>query len=370
MNKRSLLALNCGSSSLKYALFDGDDVARERLRGEIDHIGSGGATDHDAAVASVLSILDQKGHAKPDGVAHRLVHGGPKHFAPQRVDDALLATLKKAIPFAPLHLPTELKTIEAVKKHFGDMPQVACFDTAFHRSMPEVAARYALPAKLFDDGIHRYGFHGLSYEFVVSALGEAARGRAILAHLGSGSSMVITRDGRSLDTTMGFTPSAGLIMGTRLGDIDPGLIVHLLEARGYDARSLERLVNHEAGLTALSGGTADMQKLLATRAQDPRAALAIDAFTYQARKWIGALAAVTGGIDALVFTGGIGQHSAPIREEICRGLEHLGIRIDPERNAQGGTNIERDPSSCKVHAIATNEEAVLARHAREVLSIG
>jgi acetate kinase len=361
---RRVLALNCGSSSLKYAAFDEEDVL---ARGTMA-IGPGGVADHAAAVHAVFDELGARG-VQPEAVGHRLVHGGPEHLEPERVDAALLTSLAGAVPFAPLHLPAELRAIEAVKARFGDLPQVVCFDTAFHRTLPERAQRFALPKALFDAGVRRYGFHGLSYEYVVASLGAETLGRAVLAHLGSGASMAAVRDGRSVDTTMGFTPTAGLVMGTRSGDLDPGLVVHLLEHRGYDASALGRLVNREAGLLALSGTTSDMQRLLGARAQDPRAALAIDVFCYQARKWVGALAAALGGIDALVFTGGIGEHAPEIRRDICQGLEHLGVALDDARNASGAEAIRADGARVAAYVVRTDEERMVARHTRRVLRV-
>ncbi len=361
----AVLALNCGSSSLKYALFEGDAPV---LRGAVDRIGAGGAADHAAAVHGLLDELDGRGIA-PVAAGHRIVHGGPDHVEPARVDAPLLAWLARAVPFAPLHLPAELRAIEAVRARCGDLPQVVCFDTAFHRTLPEVARRYALPAALFDAGVRRYGFHGLSYEHVVDSLGPASLGRAVLAHLGNGASMVAVRDGRAIDTTMGFTPAAGLVMGTRPGDVDPGLVVYLLEHGGYDARRLERLVNHEAGLLALSGTTSDMRELLARRATDERARLAVDVFCYQARKWVGALAASLGGLEVLVFTGGIGEHSPDVRREICRGLAHLGVALDDARNAAGASVIGAAKAACQVHVVGTDEERMIARHTRRVLEL-
>jgi acetate kinase len=257
-----------------------------------------------------------------------------------------------------------------VTHRFGEVPQVVCFDTAFHGTLPIFAKRFALPAPLFDAGVRRYGFHGLSYEYVVESLGAEALRRGILAHLGSGASMAAVRDGRSVDTTMGLTPTGGLVMGTRAGDLDPGLIVYLLEHRGFDVHTLDRLVNHEAGLLALSGTSSDMRRLVRERATDERAALAVGAFCYHARKAVGALTAVLGGLDALVFTGGVGEHAPEIREEICRGLEYLGIALDGARNARGDAIISSGASSCIVHVVATDEERMIARHTRRLLDSG
>jgi acetate kinase len=358
-----ILTLNGGSSSLKYALFHGEDVV---THGSVDGIGAGGRLpDHAAAVREVLDRVPP-----PAAVGHRLVHGGPDHLAPVRVDADLLASLTRAIPFAPLHLPSELRAIEAVRDRFGDLPQVACFDTSFHRTLPEVAKRFAIPAALAEGGIHRYGFHGLSYEYVVETLGAATLKRAVVAHLGNGASMCAVRDGRSVDTTMGFTPTAGLVMGSRCGDLDPGLLVYLVAQRGYDADRLDHLINHESGLLGLSGTTSDMQKLLALRPTDPRAALAIDVFCYQARKWVGALAAALGGVDTVVFTGGIGGRSAVVRRAICEGLAYLGVALDDTRNDANEPVVSRNGATCTVRVIPTDEERMIARHTRRIATLG
>jgi acetate kinase len=346
-----IVALNCGSSSLKYAVFDGD---REIARATID-----GVTDHRSAVDGVLDQLA----TRPIAVGHRLVHGGPDHTAPARVDAALLAALARLAPLSPLHLPAELAAIDAVSRRL-DVPQVVCFDTAFHATLPEVARRFALPRGLFEAGIRRYGFHGLSYASITAALPAERLRRAVIAHLGSGASMAAIRDGRSIDTTMGFSPAGGLVMATRPGDLDPGLLVYLLD-HGHDARRLDHLINHESGLLALSETTADMRRLLEQRAGDPRAALAIDVFCYHARKTIGAFAAVLGGIETLVFTGGIGEHAAPVRAEICRGLDHLGIALDEAGNAAGAPSV--GTGRCEVRVMRTDEEREIARATRRLL---
>jgi acetate kinase len=330
-----ILAINCGSSSLKYALFDGD---RAVTRGLVDRIGRGGVADHAAAIDAVVAGLP----GTPAAIGHRLVHGGPARFEPVVIDDAVLADLAAAVPLAPLHLPAELRAIRALHARFGEIPQVACFDTAFHRTLPELARRLPLPRALHDAGVRRYGFHGLSYEYVAASLPAEQQRRAVFAHLGNGASMVAVRDGRAIDTTMAFTPAGGLVMGTRPGDLDPGLVVYLVEHVGYDARGLDRLINTEAGLLALSETTSDMRELLDLRARDPRAALAIDIFCYRARMWIGALAAALGGVETLVFTGGIGEHAPAIRSQICEGLAHLALR--------------------DVLTVATDEERMIAQH--------
>ena len=359
----TILALNVGSSSLKYAVFADEAVL---LRGTLDRIGIGGVPDHGVAVDSVLDELERRGVDRPSAVGHRLVHGGPDHAEPALVDDALLAALERVVAFAPLHLPIELRAIATVRARCGDLPQVACFDTGFHRTLPEVARRFALPSALFDAGIRRYGFHGLSYEYLAASLPPASLRRAVFAHLGNGASMVAVRNGNSIDTTMGLTPTGGLVMGTRTGDLDPGLLLYLLD-HGYDARGLARLVDHEAGLLAISGTTSDMQKLLERRATDPRAELAIDVFCYHARKSIGALATVVEGIETLVFTGGIGEHAPAVRSEICRGLGYLGIDLDGERNLAGAPVISN--GSCEVRVVRTDEERMIAHHTRRVVGL-
>jgi acetate kinase len=361
------LAINCGSSSLKYALFEaGDNDEQALVRGAVERIGEA-VPDHSAAVQAVFEELVGKHLSPPDVVGHRVVHGGAERSAPALVDAPLLASLRGLVPFAPLHLPAEIRAMEAVAERWPDRPQVACFDTAFHRTLSPVAQRYALPDSLHDAGVRRYGFHGLSFEYVVATVGARELGRAVLAHLGSGASMVAVRDGRAVDTTMGFTPSGGLVMGTRAGDLDPGLLVYLVE-QGHNGRALDDLFNHRAGMLALSGATADVRELLARRDREPRAALALDVFAWSARKWIGAMAATIGGMDTLVFTGGVGEHAAPVRAAIAENLEHLGVRLDDARNARGDAIVSLDGSACRVRVVRTDEERMVARHARRVAS--
>lgn len=381
-----VLALNSGSSSLKFALFRFRGGGERRIaEGAVEGIGlptghvwlqldqearSGERrsvyADHASAISAAFGLLEERHLAPPTAVGHRVVHGGPAHDAPEVVDAALLDALRRVVRFAPLHLPAELSGIEAVAARFPHLPQVVCFDTGFHRGLPEVARRFPLPRRFEAHGLRRYGFHGLSYEYLVETLGAAQLGRAVLAHLGNGASMVAVENGEPLDTTMGLTPTGGFMMGTRTGDLDPGLLIHLL-GEGHDASSLEHLVNHEAGLLGVSGSTSDMKALLAQRADHTEAALAVEMFCYQARKAIGALAAVLGGLDSLVFTGGIGERAAAVRGPICAGLEHLGIRIDPARNAEGAPVISADRSPCTVRVQATDEERMIARHTRRTL---
>ena len=364
-----VLSINCGSSSLKHALFDVDAGSeREVARGTVERIGEL-VPDHAAAVHSVLDELERRGEPQPDAVGHRVVHGGAEHASPARVDGALLESLRALVPFAPLHLPAELRVIQAVADRWPDRPQVACFDTAFHRTLSAIAQRYALPEALDRQGLRRYGFHGLSYEYVVSLVGAQTLGRAVIAHLGNGASMAAVRDGKSVDTTMGFSPAGGLVMGTRLGDVDPGLLVHWLGlGEGHDAKALDDLVNRRSGLLGISGTTADVRDLTARRERDSRAALALDVFAWNARKWVGAMAAALGGIDTLVFTGGIGEHAAAMRTAIAHGLEHLGARIDEERNGRHDGVISPDGAVCSVRVVKTDEERMVARHTGRVAS--
>jgi acetate kinase len=302
----------------------------------------------------------------PDAVGHRLVHGGPHHAVPERVTDALFNELRSLIPFAPLHLPDEIAGIEAVSSNFPKLPQVACFDTAFHRSMPEVAQRFALPLALRDEGIRRYGFHGISYEYIMRTLGANPPARIVIAHLGNGASMAAVKNGNPLDTTMGFTPAGGIMMGTRSGDLDPGIILYLLNEKHLDAHQLAELVNHQSGLLGVSG-ISDMRMLLERRDTAPEAALAVQMFCYQLRKQIGAFTAALGGLDLLVFTGGIGEKAAPVRWETCSGLEHLGIKLERERNDANADTISADNGRCLVRVIPTNEDLMIARHTYDLV---
>jgi acetate kinase len=299
-------------------------------------------------------------------VGHRIVHGGPRHLAPSRIDAGLLADLKALIPLAPLHMVSAVEGIEAVTAIHPELPQVACFDTAFHATMPEIARRLPLSDALDREGVRRYGFHGLSYEHILSVLGPAPPPRLVIAHLGSGASLVAVKDGRSIDTTMGFTPAGGILMGTRSGDLDPGVIVYLLRNEQLSADALEAILERESGLRAV-GGTSDMKALLGRATEDPRATLALAMFGYAVRKAIGGLTAALGGLDMLVFTGGIGEHAAAVRAEACEGLGYLGIRLDEERNARGDGHISAEGSRCPVRVIPANEELVIARHTYRVV---
>jgi acetate kinase len=382
--EQSILCLNGGSSSLKFAVYRISDKSEERVfSGAIEAIDaeggrawlragdkmlsdqSGSFPDHTEAVRTMFAALKTQGVTELAAAGHRIVHGGPRFTAPQRIDDRLKAALRELIPFAPLHLPSEVAMIEAVAAHFPELPQVACFDTAFHSRMPEIAQRFALPGKLWEQGIKRYGFHGLSYEYVVSKLGAALGRRAVIAHLGNGASMVALKDGVSVDTSMGLTPTGGFMMGTRSGDLDPGVVLHLLRA-GYSAEKLDALLNHEAGLLGVSGESSEMRALLEKRETDPAAALAVEMFCYQVRKFVGAFAAALGGLDTLVFTGGIGEHAAMVRAEICSELQYLGIALDGAANNRNAEVISAAGSRCVVRVVETDEDLMIARHTRSV----
>ena len=363
-----ILCLNAGSSSLKFALYRMGEEKEELLAsGNMPVDATHESPELGAAVRQVFADLETRGFPAPAAVGHRLVHGGPAYAAPRRIDAELLAALRRLIPLAPLHLPSELAVVEAVTGHDPDLPQVACFDTAFHRAMPELAQRFPLPRELWSEELKRYGFHGLSYEYIVGVLGPAALTQTIIAHLGNGASLVAIRDGHPMETTMGLTPIGGVVMGTRSGDLDPGVLLYLMSEKGYDARRLERLLNKEAGLLGVSGTTSDMKTLLARRERDPHAAEAVAMFCASVRKHIGALATALAGVQMLVFTGGIGERAAPIRWEICQGLEHLGVRLDAQRNAAGAGTISVPDSACAVRVIPTNEDLMIARHTRAVL---
>ena len=357
-----VLCVNSGSSSVKLALFRGEERLASASVGRV--------TDHSHAVHQALDDLEARGFPPPDAAGHRFVHGGPRHHAPALLDSALIASLREAVPFAPLHVPAALLGVEAVAARRPGLPQVACFDTDFHWNMPQVARRLPLPRELDEAGVRRYGFHGLSYESVVAEIGAARLGRAVLAHLGNGASMAAVRDGRSVDTTMGLTPAGGFMMGTRTGDLDPGVLIHLLDAHGYDSARLEELIDRRSGLLAISERTSDMRELLAARSTDARAALAVEMFCYQAAKAVAALATALGGLDSLVFTGGIGEHAPPVREGISARLAHLGVGLDPSRNAASAAIISADESSCTVRVLPADEERSISRHTARVLANG
>jgi acetate kinase len=382
-----ILTINSGSSSVKFGLFDMGPQERLILSGSLERIGlrggtftarnaggrilaeeRGGFSGHEAALKRLLEWIE--GHpagGSLDAIGHRIVHGGQRYADPQRITPTLTAELTALIPLAPDHLPHEIRAIRAVRRAFPDRPQVACFDTAFHRGMPAVAQMYALPERFRREGLVRYGFHGLSYEYILQELrreagDEAAGGRVIIAHLGNGASLAAVRGGKCIDTTMGFTPAGGLVMSTRCGDLDPGVMIYLMDKKRLTPSTLNNLINRRSGLLGVSGISPDMKDLLEKESDEPRAAEAVELFCYQAAKHLGALAAALGGIDTLVFTAGIGEHSPAVRERICRNLGFLGVRLDGKRNAAGTAVVSADDSPVTVRVLRTDEDLMIARH--------
>jgi acetate kinase len=383
-----VLTINGGSSSIKFALYRADAPGPHRvLSGKVERIGEPGteltatgegrppdrmpfgAADVPRQLAQWLQ--DRLGNQQLAGIGHRVVHGGPQLLEHQRVTPHVIDELNRAVPLDPAHLPREIELIQVLEQTFARVPQVACFDTAFHRDLPRVARLMPVPRKYEALGVRRYGFHGLSYTYLMGELARegAAGGRAILAHLGAGASMAAIRDGRPVDTTMAFTPTAGLVMATRPGDLDPGLLLYLMRADRLSADEADALINHRCGLIGVSETTADMRDLIARRATDVRAAEAVELFCYRARQWIGALAAPMGGLDTLVFSGGIGEHSVEARAGICAGLEFLGVRLDERRNASSDRVISEDGAPVTVRVIPTDEEIVIARTTAHLLDL-
>jgi acetate kinase len=392
----TILVANAGSSSIKFQLFDSvGDTLDLNLKGQVEGIGShprliardarGEIVAHETFAAAdlpdaraALSHLASWLRARHDGafpvaIGHRVVHGGPTYDTHVAVDDDVLATLEVLVPLAPLHQPNNLLPIRAIRAMQPGVLQVACFDTAFHRGHPEVADRYAIPERLYQDGVRRYGFHGLSYEYITRTLPTVAPGivggRLVVAHLGSGASMCAIRDGRSLDSTMGFTALDGLPMGTRPGQLDAGVILHLLTNNGMTADAIQHLLYHDCGLKGLSGISNDVRDLLAS--DDPHARLALEYFTYRASLALGSLAAALEGLDAVVFTAGIGENSPVIRQSICQKARWLGIDLDEAANAAvnatGARLISTGASRVRVYVIPTDEERMIAHHTLEIL---
>lgn len=328
--------------------------------------------DPDTALEVMFAWLGEYGFLSGLAAAgHRLVHGGSRYREPQRITPEFLTEIERLIPLDPDHMPAAIRGIKFIAKKFPELPQVACFDTAFHSSLPAVARMYALPGNLCDQGIVRYGFHGLSYEYVMGELqaleGKLARGRVIIAHLGNGASMVAVKDGKSIDTSMGFTPLEGLVMGTRSGDVDPGLLLYLLLQKKMSAKEMSTMLNKESGLLGVSGTSGDMRNLLEKMRQDSRAGEAVELFCYRAKKYIGAYTAVLGGLDVLVFAGGIGERAAVVRKRICDGLDFLGIRLDAASNEANAALISSPASGVKVRVIKTNEDLMIVRHVLSTL---
>ena len=388
----AIVVVNAGSSSLKFSLFmvRASDLALD-VRGQIEGLytapkfvakdpsdqtvaarswGEGVKLGHDGAVDHLSGFLqEQLGDDRLVAMGHRVVHGGLEYTDPVRVDDDVLKALQRLIPLAPLHQPHNLAPIAALLERRPELPQVACFDTAFHRTNPDVAQRFAVPVELHEAGVRRYGFHGLSYEYIGSTLprfdARAAAGRTIVLHLGNGSSMCAMEAGRSVASTMGFTAVDGLPMGTRCGALDPGVILYLMDELKMSARAIERLIYNESGLLGMSGISSDMRTLLGS--DDPRASLAIDVYVYRIRRELGSLAGALGGLDALVFTAGVGENSAAIRERVSRDAGWLGLTLDATANAAGGPRISAPDTRVTAWVIPTNEELMIARHTRRVL---
>jgi len=381
----SILTINGGSSSIKFALYPVKEPMKRGFYGKVDRIGLSGTNltfsdptkkhsksfklavaDHKSAANSLIEWLEkQNDFASIKAIGHRVVHG-MKHTEPEMVTPKLLDELHRISPNDPDHLPREIELIETFRRRHPKLPQVACFDTAFHQTMPRVAKLLPLPRRFDARGIQRYGFHGLSYAYLMEELARlgdpaARKGRVILAHLGNGASLAAVRDGKSIDTSMGFTPTAGLVMSTRSGDLDPGLAPYLARTEKMTTKQFYEMVNHESGLLGISETSSDMRDLCASETTDVRAAEAVALFCYQARKWIGSFAAALGGLDTLVFTGGIGENAPVIRARICEGLEFLGIKLNQSRNAKAAPIISKQTHRVTVRVIRTDEELMIAR---------
>lgn len=387
-----ILTINGGSSSIKFALFEAGESLQRILGGEMERIGMTEATfrvkglnqadnlsrpvtapDHTAAVNSLMDWIEERiGIGRLTAVGHRVVHGGPKYSEPQRITAEMVEELHRLSPFDPEHLPEEILLTEAFHHRFPDLPQVACFDTAFHHDLPRIARILPIPRRYEAQGVRRYGFHGLSYAFLMGELArlagmEAAQGRVILAHLGNGASLAAVCDGKSMDTSMSFTPTAGVPMSTRSGDLDPGLVWYLAHTEGLDAKRFNEMVNFQSGLLGVSETSSDMRDLLDLETQDIRAAEAVALFCYQVKKWIGGFAAALGGLDTLVFAGGIGEKAPVVRARICDGLEFLGIELEEKQNLANAGVISAETSRITVRVIHTDEEWMIANMVCRVL---
>jgi acetate kinase len=392
--ERCILTINGGSSSIKFALFEAKATPRRLLSGRVEGIGQGegkfsvkaldekesfsravDVPDHQAAVRILVEWVGKGlGNRTLAAIGHRVVHGGPKYWEPQRVTPDMVRELHHLSPFDPEHLPEEILLTEAFSAQFPDLPQIACFDTAFHHDMPRVAQLLPIPRRYHEKGVRRYGFHGLSCAYLLEELGRiagppAANGRLVLAHLGNGASITAVRGGQSLDTSMSFTPTAGLPMSTRSGDLDPGISWYLSRAEEVTARQFHHMINHECGLLGISETSSDIRELLAREKDDVRAAEAVEMFCYHARKWICAMAAAAEGVDTLVFAGGIGENAVEIRARICRGLDWLGVKLDEARNNASAAIISADGSPVTVRVIRTDEEWIIAKQVCGVLDL-
>ena len=389
-----ILTINGGSSSIKLALFEAGNSLQRILEGGIERIGTSEAAfcvkasdqadsfshpltapDHAVAVAALMDWVEKRsGRHALTAVGHRVVHGGPKYCKPERITPQMVEELHKLSPFDPDHLPEEILLTEAFHHRFPELPQVACFDTAFHHDLPRVAQLLPIPRRYEAQGVRRYGFHGLSYAFLMGELArlagpESAQGRVILAHLGNGASLAAVRDGKPVDTSMSFTPTAGVPMSTRSGDLDPGLVWYLARTEKMGAKQFNEMVNFQSGLLGISETSSDMRDLLDREAQDVRAAEAVALFCYQVKKWIGSFAAALGGLDTLVFAGGIGENAPPVRARICEGLGFLGIELEGSRNAANAGVISTAASRVAVRVIHTDEEQMIAETVCRVLGI-
>lgn len=389
----SLLTINGGSSSIRFALYGVEGPLLRQLQGKVDRIGQSGANlrytsavggltitdtvaldDHRSAAASLVDWLEtQPDFASITAVGHRVVHGMTRS-EPERITPELIDELRRITPYDPDHLPLEIELIEAFRQRHPAMPQVACFDTAFHRTMPRVATLLPIPRRYEAAGVRRYGFHGLSYEFLMDELERlgdpaATSGRVILAHLGNGASLAAVRDGTGIDTSMSFTPASGLMMGSRSGDLDPGLVSYLARIEKMDAPQFQQMVNHASGLLGVSELSSDLRDLLGQEAEDVRAAEAVAMFCYQAKKWIGSFAAALGGLDTLVFAGGIGENAPLVRQRICEGLGFLGVELDCSFNAKNAPLISPDAGRVTVRIIHTDEELMIAKSVVRLLDL-
>ena len=394
LNQACVLAINGGSSSIKFALYQVGEPLERGLHGKVDRIGPSGtnltchdpdgrpqadcslaAADHKSAVSVLMDWLEaQKAFASIKAVGHRVVHG-MTHSEPEQVTPELIEELHRITPYDPDHLPRETELIEAFRQGHPKLPQVACFDTAFHRTMPRVARLLPIPRRFDAKGVQRYGFHGLSYAYLMEELARlgdpaATKGRVILAHLGNGASLAAVQDGKSIDTSMGFTPTAGLVMSTRSGDLDPGLAPYLARTEQITTTQFYEMVNHKSGLLGVSETSSDMRDLLARETDDVRAAEAVALFCYQAKKWIGSFAAALGGLDTLVFAGGIGENAPLVRVRICEGLGFLGIELHESQNAETAGLISTDAGRVAVRVIRTDEEQMIARTVCRILGLG
>ena len=394
--KTFILTINGGSSSIKFSLYEAGDPLLSIVKGEIERIGLPGsimrinclnpaerisrslmASDHKAAVNELLDWLETRSECNAiNAVGHRVVHGGPKYNVGQRINQEVIQDLRQLSPFDPEHLPAELLLIEAFIQRFPNLPQVACFDTAFHHDLPRVAQLIPIPRRYEKQGVRRYGFHGLSYQFLMEELvrlagAKAAQGRVILAHLGNGASLAAVKGGKPVDTSMGFTPTSGVLMGTRSGDLDPGIFGYLAHTEKMTAKQYQQMVNHESGLLGISETSSDMRDLLAQAAKDSRASEAVELFCYDVKKRIGSYAAALGGVNTLVFAGGIGENAPTVRARICDGLGFLGIELDERQNLANKEGlISQANQPVAVHLMHTDEEQMIARSVSRLLAFG